>query len=481
MGAALIIAYLLANVVVVIIAGRGKRKIKTQEDMNLGGRKFGWFTSGLSAAATGCSAFAFIGMAGLAYSVGVAMIWYAGVATVWSWGVFYLMGKRLRRLSIKTGTTTIVDYISSRFEDHKGMLRLVSAIIVVVFMLVYVTSNFDALGVAVYSFLGWPVMVGLLLAVVWVIFQNVYAGYRADTWTNCVQGLSMILGSGVLLIFILVRAGGLTNLLVEVAAQDPTMVTVTGPRVGFVFIMWLMGWFGSGIMGLGNPHIAVRPMAQKNDTGMRKAGIMAFIFNVWVMYMGVFSGLAARAWLPHLDNVDMAYGMIVGELMGPILGAIVIAGIVSATLSSVSSQLLVASTEITANLFRKIKTTYSEKFKVNTTRICVAVLAVMCVIFAMHTTDIVFFLILFAWAGLGSSFGPVLLLSLYWKRMTWSGALAGMVLGAMTVVIWRMLGWHIDLFEGFPGMIVSFASIVIFSLATKPPQSANEMIEYSKR
>lgn len=479
---AIIILFLAMNVVIALFSQFGKRKIKTEEDMNLGSRKFGWFTSGASAAASGCSAYAFIGMAGAAYTVGVSMIWYSALATIWSWGVFYLMGKRLRRLSVKTGTTTVVDYLSARFEDKMGVFRLISALVIVGFMTAYVTSNFQAIGKAFLSFLGWKMAVGILIGAVVVAFYTALAGFRANTWLNTIQGVIMLIGSGVLLIFILVRAGGLTALLTQAAAIEPNLITVTGGKAGWVFAAFLIGWVGSGMMGLGNPHVAVRPMGQKDDAGMKQAGIWSYVINVWVMYMGVFSGLAARVWLGNLNDVDLAYGMIVGEIMAPVLGALVIAGILSATMSTVSAQLLVAATEISTNIFRRIKKQFDESFRINITRVCVIVLALISIYFSFNSGEIVFYLILFAWAGLGCSFGPILLLSLYWKRMTWAGALAGMVAGAVAVVVWKQTPALSKLiYEGFPGMVISFIAIFVVSYLTRPPESADEMIEFSKR
>jgi len=148
----------------------------------------------------------------------------------------------------------------------------------------------------------------------------------------------------------------------------------------------------------------------------------------------------------------------------------------------VSAQLLVAATEISTNIFRWLKKQYSESFKINITRLCVVLLALACIYFSFNTGEIVFYLILFAWAGLGSSFGPILLLSLYWKRMTWAGALAGMLAGAATVVIWKQTPALSRLiYEGFPGMVMSLIATFAASYLTKPPKSAEEMIEFSKQ
>lgn len=454
----------------------GKNKIKNEEDMNLGGRKLGWFTTGASAAAAGCSAFAFVGMAGLAYRVGVAMIWYSILATAWSWLIFFVMGKRLRSISVKTNSVTVIDYISERFEDRRGILRTISALIVVVFMIGYVASNFSAMGKTFVGFLQWDLKLSIAIGAVVVTIYTCMAGFRALVWIDTLLALVMLLGSGGFLAFVMDKAGGLTNLLTEVAQIDPVLVDPLGGKTGILFATFLLGWIGSGMMGVGNPHIVVRPMGISDTSRLKAAGIWSYIINVWVMYTGVFSGLAARVWLPELKDVDLAYSIIVGEIMGPLLGGIVIAGILSATMSTVAAQLLVAASEISSNVLKK-STTASEKKKIAFTRVCVLAVAAIGVFFAFTSSQIVFWMILFAWAGLGCAFGPLILLSLYWKRMTWAGALAGVLAGSITVVIWNQTAaLKAFVYEGVPGFIVATIAIIVVSKFSAPPQSAEDLL-----
>jgi len=242
----------------------------------------------------------------------------------------------------------------------------------------------------------------------------------------------------------------------------------------------LASWLGSGLMGFGNPHISVRAMGMKDDKSMRAAGIWSYVINVWVMYMGVFSGLAARVWLGDLNNPDLAYGMIVGELVGPIIGGIIIAGIISATMSTVSSQLLVASSEASRCFFNFTKMKLSDMGKVRFARIVIIVFTCVALVVAQNGGELVYYGILFAWAGLGCAFGPILVLSLFWKRMTLGGGMAGMLLGTLTVVVWKLSGLSVAVYEGLPGLIIAVVAAVVVSLLTKPPKDADALVEYAK-
>ena len=473
----IIIAFFALTLGIGFYAQYGKNKIKDEEDMNLGGRKLGWFTTGASAAASGCSAFAFVGMAGLAYNAGISMIWYSLLATTWSWLIFFVLGKRLRNFSTSTNSVTVIDYISERFEDKSGVLRTISATIVVIFMVGYIASNYSAMGKTFVGFLKWDLKWSIIIGAIIVTIYTCMAGFRALVWIDTLLALVMLLGSGGFLAFVIAKSGSLSNLMEQVAAIDPMLVNITGGRTGLVFATFLMGWLGSGLMGIGNPHIVVRPMGISDTSQLKAAGIWSFIINVWVMYMGVFSGLAARIWFPNLADVDLAYSVIVGEIMGPLLGGIVIAGILSATMSTVAAQLLVAATEISRNVLKKSQTA-TEKQRINFTRACVVIVTIIGCWFAFNSSQIVFWMILFAWGGLGSAFGPVILISLYWKRMTWAGALAGVLVGAITVVIWNQTPTlKAIVYEGVPGMILSTLAIYVVSMISVPPKSAQKLFE----
>lgn len=476
---AIVIIFLLSTVVIGVFSAVGRNRITTEKDMNLSGRKMGWFTLGTSAAASGCSAYAFVGMAAVSYTVGVSMLWYSALACTWSWGIFYLIGKRLRRMSIKTNTTTIVDYLSERVEDNKGIFRLIAAIIVVGFMLAYCASNFSAIASSLESYMGWPTLVGLLLGAVIVAVYSAIGGFKGVVLVDTIHGIVMLLGSAVFFVFILVRAGGMSSFMESITTVDPNLASVTGGKTTGLFVAFLLSWLGSGFMGFGNPHISVRAMGMKSEKEMRYAGIWSYIINVWVMYAGVFSGLAARLWLGELQNADLAYGMIVNEIMGPVLGGIIIAGIISATMSTVSSQLLVAASEISTNVFKRIKRQTSESRKVLVQRVLVVALSLVGVVLALNSTGLVYYGILFAWAGLGCALGPVLVISLFWKRMTWSGAFWGMITGTVVVIAWKLAGFSSWLYEGFPGLILSTLVVILVSAFTHAPSTADDLVKYA--
>lgn len=475
----IMLLYFLSIVIIGWAAVRAARS-KTEEDFALSTREHGWFAIACSTFASGCSAFAFVGMAGLSYKVGIAMLWYSLLATTWSWATFFVIGKRLRLLSERFGSVTIVDYIAHRFGDSKGVLRIIGTAIVLIFMMGYVAAQFKGMAKAFEGFLGWPIVLSTVIGAIIVIAYTFFSGFRGVVWTDVMQTIVMLVGSLLFTIFAIAKAGGLNGFLTMASTIDPKFVSITGGKTGLAFITFLLAWVGSGMMGIGNPHIAVRPMAMKDPRKMREAGVFALVANMWVMYLGVFAGLAARVYLPEIADVDLAYAMVIDKIMPAILGSIIIAGIVAATMSTSDSQLLVAATETTKNFYLKyINPTAGEYRKLWVTRVSVVIIGAVALFFALKVSQIVFWMVLFAWAGAGCAFGPLLILSLWWKRMTWAGALAGMLAGTITVIIWNqtpaLKGF---IYEGVPGFIVAFIAIWVVSLLTYPPKEAEEYMKF---
>jgi sodium/proline symporter len=473
----IMILYIIAILVIGVIAQTGRFRIKDEEDFDLSGREHGWFAIGASAFASGCSAFAFIGMAGLAYKVGIAMIWYSLLATTWSWATFFVFGRRLRIASEKTGSLTMLDYIGERFEDDKGILRLIGAVVIIIFMVGYLASQFTGMAKAFQGFLNWPFLVSMFIGAGIMMLYTFMSGFRAVVWTDVLQACIMIVGSLVLMIVAVAKAGGMGDFMSKVAAIDPRLASPTGGKVGIAFATFLLAWVGSGMMGLGNPHVVVRPMAIKDPRGLRQGGIFALVANMWVMYLGVFAGLAARVYLPEMTDVDLAYSTVVGTLMGPVIGGLIIAGIIASSMSTGDSQLMVASTEFSRNIYgRHINRDASETTRVWVTRFAVIAVGLIGIVFTLTSKQLVFWMVLFAWAGLGCAFGPLLFLALFWKRTTWAGAMAGIIAGTLTVIIWNQTPvLKRFIYEGVPGFIVAFIAVIVESFLTSPPKKAVEL------
>ncbi len=472
----IMILYFIAILTIGYVAQTGRFRIKDEEDFDLSGRQHGWFAIGASTFASGCSAFAFIGMAGLSYKVGIAMIWYSLLATTWSWGTFFVLGKRLRIASERTRTLTMLDYLGARFEDDKGILRVIGAVVIIIFMIGYLASQFTGMAKAFQGFLGWPFLFSMCLGAGIMMAYTFASGFRAVVWTDVLQACVMIVGSLVLMLLAVFKAGGVTGFFTEVAKVDPKLVSPTGGKVGIAFATFLLAWIGSGMMGLGNPHVVVRPMAIRDWKGLRQGGIFALAANMWVMYLGVFAGLAARIFVPAMKDVDLAYSTVVGTIMGPVVGGLIIAGIIAASMSTGDSQLMVAASEFTRNLYDKLLNPgSSEQQRIWVTRVSIIAIGLIGIIVTLTSKQIVFWMVLFAWAGMGCAFGPVLFLSLYWRKTTWAGALAGIIVGTVVVIIWnRTPALKGFIYEGVPGFILSFIAVWLVSLVTKPPQKAVE-------
>ena len=405
--------------------------------------------------------------------------WIAIGLAAGTWLNWRFVARRLRRYTEIAGNAiTLPDYFANRFNDHNRLLRVLSACFILVFFLIYTASGFVAGAKLFESVFGLPYHSALLIGVVVIIAYTALGGFMAVSWTDFFQGLIMFFAIITVPVITLRATGGLETSTATLRQIDTGFLNlftdVSGQPLKITVIVSLMAW---GLGYFGQPHILTRFMAVRSADDIRPARRIAMTWVLISLFCAVVVGLAGRAYLPEPlsgSDAEKIFMVLVGQLTHPMVGGILLAAVLAAIMSTADSQLLVTSSALTEDLYRVvIRPDASDKELVWVSRGTVIAVATVACMIAIKPDRNVLDLVAYAWAGFGASFGPLILLSLYWKRMTRNGAIGGMVGGGLTVLIWKQLegGWF-DLYEIVPGFAVSFLLIVLFSLIDKAPDQA---------
>ena len=465
-------------------------------DFFLAGRSLGKFTVALSAVSSGRSAWLVLGVTGMAYATGLNAVWaITGYITVEVFMFFYA-AKRFRVYSEKTGSITVPDILETRYEDKTNLLRITSSLIIIFFMVAYVGSQVVAGGTAFSSSLGLSQSNGMWLTAIIILLYTMLGGFHAVSKTDVLQALFMFLSLIILPIIAIVGLGGF----------GPIIETMNAQGAGFTSI-WTFG-FGAivGLLGIGfgspgNPHILVRYMSLKSVTEMRQAALIGTIWNVVMGWGAIMVGLAGRAYFPSIsmlpnENSEAIFTTLGEELLNPFFMGILLVAVLAAIMSSADSQLLVGASAVVRDIYDKIFAKGKEipqNKLVLYSRISIAVFMLLAVWLAFSAQEFVFWMVLFAFGGLGACFGPALLLSLYWKGTTKAGVLTGMITGLITVIlVKKQPEWTFAFlpdvkalsakllfgvtYEAVPGFLVALLATVLVSLFTSKPASAEQQI-----
>ena len=465
------ITYLILMLAIGIVAYRRTHDLS---DYVLGGRNLGPVPSALSAGASDMSGWLLMGLPGYAMAAGYGSFWLAGGLLLGSWLNWLLVAQRLRVYSQQADDAlTLPAFFEKRFQDSSRTLRVVSAFFVLVFFLFYTSSGLVAGGKLFETVFGFDYTIAVLVGAVAIISYTLFGGFLAVSWTDVVQGLLMV----VALVWVPVMAfnelGGIDNTLAVVTSKNPELLNMLtdaeGNPVTLIGVLSLLGW---GLGYFGQPHILARFKGISSKDEVPAARRIAVVWTGMSMAGACLIGLGAIAYLPDgLADKETVFMVMVDALFHPAVAGVLLAAILAAVMSTADSQLLVASSALAEDFYKALfnKQASQEKL-VQVGRIAVVVIALIATFLAMGRDSEVLSLVAYAWAGFGAAFGPALIMSLYWKRMNKAGALAGIVVGGVTVVIWKQLsgGWF-DLYEIIPGVLFAFVAIVMVSLVTKAP------------
>ncbi|MCA1032911.1 sodium/proline symporter PutP [Bacillus timonensis] len=460
-------------------------------DYVLGGRRLGPGVAALSAGASDMSSWLLLGLPGAVYvSGGMNQIWIAIGLAVGAYLNWQFVAKRLRSYTeIANDSITIPDYFANRFKDSSNLLRVISAFVILLFFTFYTSSGmvggaklFEASFDLTYNQALW---IGAIV----IISYTFLGGFLAVSWTDFIQGILMFLALIVVPIVAINKIGGWDETIQTVGQVDPANLDALA-NMTVLGIISLLAW---GLGYFGQPHIITRFMALRSKSDVPKARLIGMTWMVFALLGAIFTGFAGIAYFADspLADGEEVFILFTQVLFDPWVSGILLAAILAAIMSTIDSQLLVSSSAVAEDFYKAIlKKEATQKELVWVGRVSVVVIALIAILLAGNPDSSVLDLVSYAWAGFGAAFGPVIILSLFWRRMNRWGALAGMVVGAATVVIWKLLSTPkldeagevikeavipFSLYEIVPGFIFAFVAIVIVSLVT--PKPSDEILE----
>lgn len=500
-----------------------KRANKSSENYFLGGRSLGPWVTAMSAEASDMSGWLLMGLPGVAYWCGLAdAAWTAiglAVGTYFNWLV---VSKRLRRYSVRANNAiTLPDFFSNRFREKNKVVMTISALFILVFFTVYAASCFVTCGKLFSTLFGLDYKLMMLIGAVFVVLYTLLGGFLAESASDFMQAIVMVVALGVIVVMGVVEAGGLSAVIknaqeipgfleffgiadplnangdsiagvtAEALKLDPTLATQgvvdgvpqfnsTAAPYGILTICSMLAW-GLGYFGM--PQVLLRFMAIRKEDELKRSRRIAMVWVVISLAVAVFIGIIGRQIFPveHLTKgaAENIFITMSKSSLPAILAGFVMAGILAATISSSDSYLLIAASSVSKNIFQGIiKKNATDKQVMVVSRVTLLVIAVVAALFALDEDSVIFNIVSFAWAGFGATFGPLMLFSLFWKRMTRAGAVAGMLSGAGMVFLWKLvlnpIGGIFAIYELLPAFIFSAICIVVVSLLTKRPSKEIE-------
>ncbi|MFA0523117.1 sodium/proline symporter PutP [Vibrio sp. 10N.222.52.C3] len=467
------IAYLIMMLAIGVIA---YKRTSSSTDYFLGGRSLGPWPAALSAGASDMSGWLLLGLPGYAYAAGFEAFWLAGGLLVGTWANWLISAKRLRTYSITTESLTLPEFLSRRFNDNSKLIQTISAFFILLFFLFYTSSGLVAGGKLFETVFGLDYTTAVIIGTVCVVSYTLFGGFLAVSWTDLVQGLLM--SAALLIVPIAAMNGGLGQLSTDLHNINPELLTlwndVKGEPLSAIAIISLAAW---GLGYFGQPHILARFKATRSNKDLTTARRIAVVWSALSMVGAMLVGLVGLIYVtnsgaPKLDDGEKIFMLLVNAMFHPVIAGILLAAILAAIMSTADSQLLVSSSAMAEDLYKQIlkKDATSEEI-VRVGRFAVILISLIALVLAMTPDSSVLGLVSYAWAGFGAAFGPAIVLSLYWPRMNRNGALAGIVVGGVTIVLWKQFtgGWF-DVYEIVPGIILSTLSIVIVSLITGEPE-----------
>ncbi len=495
--------YMLA--VIVIGLAFARRANRNSEAYFLGGRSLGPWVTAMSAEASDMSGWLLMGLPGLAYWCGIAdASWTAIGLAVGTYVNWLITSKRLRRYSEKAGNAiTLPEFFSNRFHEKNKVILTIAALFILIFFTVYAASCLVTCGKLFSTLFGLDYIPMMIIGAIFVLIYTIVGGFLAESASDFMQAIVMILALIIIVVTGTVAAGGLDAVLdnarsipgffdffgVATPVTDAAGVqqVVNGapqfgePGVyGLISIVSMMAW-GLGYFGM--PQVLLRFMAIRTEDELAASRRIATVWVLISLIVAVFIGLVGRALFPAAlataSEAENIFILLSTSLLPPLLAGLVMAGILAATISSSDSYLLIAASAFAKNIYQGLmRREANDKQVLTISRAALIAITAVAVVIALDENSVIFTIVSFAWAGFGATFGPLMLFSLFWKRVNRAGAIAGMVGGGGMVFLWNLvisrLGGIWDIYELLPAFLFSSLCIVVVSLLTAPPSSEIE-------
>jgi sodium/proline symporter len=445
----------------------------------LGGRRMNRLVVALSAVVSGRSSWLLLGVTGMSFTMGASALWAVVGYTVVEAGLFLFYAPRLRRYTGHHDALTIPDFFAHRFADRGG-LRVALAAVILIFMVAYVAAQFVGGGKAIGASFGLEPATGILITAGIVLAYTVLGGFLAVSLTDTVQAVFMLVALLALPAMAIADYGGWTAVVGQLRLMDPGLPHPFALSAGAA-----LGFLGIGLGSPGNPHILVRYMSIADAGQLRFAAVAGTLWNVLMGAGAVLIGLAGRAWfgtvdaLPLADPENLLPVLAQQHLPAPVFG-MVVAAIFAAIMSTADSQLLVAASTVVRDVYEKVfrREPLPRRVAVLYSRLVVTGLVGAALALGWLADELVFWLVLFAWAGLGAALGPTSILALFWRRTTRAGVFAGLLAGTLTTVVWYFTpALKAVVYELIPAFAAGLLATVLVSLVTRPPPEADAMFE----
>ena len=495
----LIAMVLYIGVVIGIGLYYAKRANESSHNYLIGGRSLGPWITAMGAEASDMSGWLLMGLPGVAYWFGLSdAIWTAIGLAAGTYLNWLLVAQRIRKYSHVAGDAiTIPDFLSNRYKEDKKVIMTISALFILIFFSVYAASCFVTVGKLFSTLFNTPYITMMIAGALFVVFYTFIGGFLAESTSDFMQGIVMIIALTAVLIVGITHAGGI-GAIVENARAIPGFFNFFGiadPQVvdgvqqiengkplfqeagtyGFLTILSTLSW-GLGYFGM--PQVLLKFMAINHSDNLKLSRRIAMIWVVISLTAAVFIGVIGRVLFPTSlltqSASESAFILLSTSFFLPFFAGIVMAGILAATISSSDSYLLIAASAFSKSIYQGIfRKEASDQQVLKVSRITLLVIAVIAMIIALDENSIIFKVVSFAWAGFGATFGPIMLFSLFWKRTTRAGAIAGMVTGGSMVFIWNLLikkiGGVFGIYELLPAFVLSCIVIYVVSICTKEP------------
>ncbi len=485
-GSAVILGVLIAYLAILLIIGFWSARASGDvKGYFVAGKRLPSWVIAFSSNATGESGWLLLGLTGMGYLVGVHALWVTlgevlGVAAAWIW-----VARPFKEYTDRYDAITVPDYLESRLRDTTRVLRLISAVIIVSMVMAYTAAQLTASGKAFGSFLGTSYTAGVLIGAVIVLLYTSVGGFKAVAYSDLVQGVLMFGCLFTLPIVGIVAAGGWTKLTETLAAADPALLRPMGSfGLTPAGVASAAGFVGIGLAFLGSPQLLTRFMSARDQKEIVGGSLLAVLCMIVFDLGAVMSGIAGRALFPGLADPETILPEMSAALFPSLFTGVFLVVVLAAIMSTADSLLILASSAITRDVVQKMfHARLSERGLSILGKLTTLAIGGGALYFALIEARMIFWFVLFAWSGLACAFTPVVLCTLFWKRTTLAGALAGMVGGFATAVVWILVlkERFYGLYEMLPGFFVSFVLVVGVSLITRPPEGAAEEFDSVRR
>ena len=453
------------------------RRTRNMSDYFLGNRKLGAWVTSLSAEASDMSGWMLMGVPGFAYLAGLNAGWIAVGIAIGTWANWHFVAARLRKYTeIAENSLTLPEFLQNRYHDTSCLLRIVPAIFILIFFVIYTSSGFVSAGRLFETVFGIPYQYAIFIGAGSVVFYTLIGGFLAVARTDFIQGMMMFFAILIVPICGAMASGGLEHVIAGIESINASMLDPLakqdGTTIGLIELISLLAW---GFGYFGQPHILVRFMAIRSSKEIKQATHIAMTWVILSLAAAVAVGMVGRVYLSTpLEGTatETVFLVMTNELFPPIAAGLILSAVLAAIMSTASSQLLVAASAFAQDVYRTLLHKNAEQTElVWISRASVLVIASLAILLGLNPNSFILDMVSYAWAGFGAAFGPAILMSLFWKRTTRNGVLAGIIVGGITVLVWKQLALF-GLYEIVPGFFFSLAAIYLVSKLDKAPEAS---------